>query len=105
MHFAEDERTLVNDPLYSRETVSQYLEKGPKRQVHRGDRRKLHTMATKIDHSSEGEQKGNKTSNERTCPVCGEKYDIEDCKHYLQQTEERSKLIFIKSSVMVPSKK
>ena len=105
-NFVEDEMTLVNDPLYSRETVSQYLEKGPTRQVHRGARRKFYTMATKIDHSSEGAQKGNKTSNERTCPVCGEKYDIEDCKYYLQQTlEERSKLIFIKSYVMVPSKK
>ena len=31
-NFVEDEMTLVNDPLYSREAVSQYLEKGPTRQ-------------------------------------------------------------------------
>ena len=30
-NFVEDEMTLVNDPLYSREAVSQYLEKGPTR--------------------------------------------------------------------------
>ena len=96
-NFVEDEMTLVNDPLYSREAVSQYLEKGPTRQGQRGDRRKFHTMATKTNNSSESMQKGNKMSNERTCPVCGEKHDIEDCKYYLQQTlEERSKLIFKK---------
>ena len=52
-NFVEDEMTLVNDPLYSREAVSQYLEKGPARQGHRGDRRKFHAMATKTDNSSE----------------------------------------------------
>ena len=56
--------TLVNDLLYSREAVSQYLEKGPTRQGHRGDRRKFHTMATKTDNSSQGSQKGNKQATE-----------------------------------------
>ena len=94
-NFVEDEMTLVNDPLYSMEAVSQYLEKGPIRQAHRGDRRKFHTMATKTGNSSEGSQKGIKISSERTCPVYDEKHDIEDCKYYLQQTlEERSKAIF-----------
>ena len=59
-NFVEDEVTLVNDPLYSREAVSQYVEKGPTRQGQRGDRRKFHTMATKTDSSSENTQKGNK---------------------------------------------
>ena len=77
-NFVEDEMTLVNDPLFSREAIYQYLEKGPIRQGHRGDRREFHTMATKTDNSSEGSQKGNKTSSERTCPVCSEKHDIED---------------------------
>ena len=77
-NFVEDEITLVNDPLYSREAVSQYLEKRPTRQGHREDRRKFHAMATKTDNSSEGLQKGNKMSSERTCSMCVEKYDIED---------------------------
>ena len=85
-NFVEDEMTLVNDPLYSRETVSQYLEKGPTRQGHRGDSRKFHAMVTKTDNSSKDLQQGNKTSMERTCPVCGKRHDIEDCKYYLQQT-------------------
>ena len=38
-NFAEDEITLVNDPLYSRQAVSQYLEKGPTRQSQRGGRK------------------------------------------------------------------
>ena len=96
-NFVEDEMKLVNDTLYSREAVRQYLEKAPTRQAHRGDRRKFHTMAIKTDNSSEVSQKGNKISSERTCPVCSEKHDIEDCKYYLQQTlEEGSKLIFKK---------
>ena len=96
-NFVEDEMTLVSDPLYSREAVSQYCEKGPTRQGHRGDRRKFHAMATKTDNSSEDLQKGNKASSERTYPVCGERHDIEDCKYYLHQTlEERSKLVFKK---------
>ena len=95
--FVEDEMTLINDPLYSREAVSQYLEKGPTRQGQRLDRRKFHTMATKTDNSSKDTQKGNKTTNEKKCPGCVDKHDIEDCKYYLQQTlEERSKLIFKK---------
>ena len=69
----------------------------PTRQGHRGYRRKFHAMATKTDNSPEDLQKRNKTSSERTCPVCGERHDIEDCKYYLQQTlEERSKLVFQK---------
>ena len=48
---------LVNDPLYSRKAVSQYLEKRPTRQYHRGDRRKFHTMVTKTYNSSARTQK------------------------------------------------
>ena len=33
-NFVENEMTLVNDPLYSREAVSQYLVKRPTRQGH-----------------------------------------------------------------------
>ena len=96
-NFVEDEMTLVNDPLFSREAVSQYLEKEQTRQGHRGDRRKSHATATKTDNSSEGSQIKNKTSSERTCPVYDEKHDIKDCKYYLQQTlTERSKLVFKK---------
>ena len=93
----EDEMTLVNDPLYSKKTASQYLEIGPTRQGQGGDRRKFHTMATNTDNSSEVIQRGNKMSNERTCPLCREKHDIKDCNYYLQQTlEGRRKLIFRK---------
>ena len=68
---------LVNDPLYSRKAVSQYLEKRPTRQYHGGDRRKFHTMVTKTYNSSERTQKKSKTSNDvhkkksKTCPCYG----------------------------------
>ena len=78
-NFVEDEMTLVNYPLYSRKASIPHPEKGPTRQ----SRTKFHTMATKIDNSSESTQKENKKNNERTCPVCGERHDIEGCKYYL----------------------
>ena len=43
-NFVEDEVTLVNDKLYSRKAVSQYLEKGPTMLGHKGD-----AMSTKTD--------------------------------------------------------
>ena len=49
-NFVVDEMTLVHDLLYSREAVSQYLEKGPTRQGHRGDRSKFHAMTIKRDN-------------------------------------------------------
>ena len=49
-NFVVDEMTLVNDLLYSREAVSQYLEKGPTRQGHRGDRSKFRAMTIKRDN-------------------------------------------------------
>ena len=52
-NFIEDDMTLVNDPLYSREAVSQFLEKCTTKQGHRGDRRKFRTTATNTDTSSE----------------------------------------------------
>ena len=70
------EPTLIDLTKFVKdEAVSQYLEKRPTRQGKRGDRRKLHTMAIRKY------TKGKKTSNERTCPVCGEKHDIEDCNY------------------------
>ena len=35
-NFVEDEMTLVNDSLYSREAISQYLVQGPTREGQRG---------------------------------------------------------------------
>ena len=52
-NFAEDEMTLGNDSFYSTEAISQYLEKGPTRQGHRGDRGNFHAVATKTEYSSE----------------------------------------------------
>ena len=95
-NFAEDEIILVNDPLYSKQAVSQYLEKGPTRQRQRGGRKNSiqwppkQTIHQKV-------YKREKLSNERTCPVCCEKHDIEDCKYYMQhKLGERSKLILQK---------
>ena len=73
-NFVENEMTLVNDPLYSREPVSQYLVKRPTRQDHRGGN-SIQWLSRQTIHQK---VKGNKTSSERTCPVCSEKHDFEE---------------------------
>ena len=88
--FVEDEMTLLSDPLYSRDTVSQYIEKNQK--VIKSKRFTANTVKAeglgKVDIS-----KKLKVGNR--CPVCNENHDNEDCVFFLQQTlEERSKLLY-----------
>ena len=88
----ENEMTLVNDLLYSRDVVSQYIEKNQK--LIRSKKFIFNTVKTeelgKVDIS-----KKLKVGNR--CPLCNENYDIEDCVFFLQQTlEEQSKLLYKK---------
>ena len=92
----EDEITLVNDPLYSRDAISQYVDRAP-RQSEKRVRKKFDAMATAADNSCNmSHDKSNKVASKvEMCPMCNENHDIEDCTYYLQQTmEERSKLLF-----------
>ena len=87
-YFVENEMTLMGDALYSRDAVSQFIEKNQK------ERGLLSTVKAeelgKVDIS-----KKLKVGNR--CPLCNEKHDIEDCVFFLQQTlEEQSKLLYKK---------
>ena len=83
--------TLVNDTLYSRDAVSQYIEKTSKR----GNRQKVNSFATFKDEQREDQRISKLPKNDVICAICKEGHDIENCKMYLQKTlEERSKLIF-----------
>ena len=88
-NFVEDEMTLVSDPLYSRDAVSQYIEN---QKFIKSKRFTVNTVKAeelgKVDIS-----KKLKVGNR--CPLCSENHDIEDCVFFLQQTlEERSKLLY-----------
>ena len=88
-NFVEDEMTLVSDPLYSRDAVSQYVEKNQtfiksKRFTVNADKTE---EVGKVDISK-------KLRVANRCPVCNENHDIEECVFFIQQTlEERSKLL------------
>ena len=89
----EDKMTLVNDPLYSCDVVSQYVDRAP-RYSDKRERKKFNAMATVADNSCNMSQdKSSKVvSKVEMCPVCNENHDIEDCTYCLQQAvEERSK--------------
>ena len=81
--FVEDEMTLLSDPLYSRDAVSQYIEKNQK--FIKSKRFTVNTVKAeelgKVDIS-----KKLKVGNR--CPLCSENHDIEDCVFFLQQTLE-----------------
>ena len=88
-NFVEDKMTLVSDPLYSRDAVSQYIEN---QKFIKSERFTVNTVKAeelgKVDIS-----KKLKVGNR--CPLCSENHDIEDCVFFLQQTlEERSKLLY-----------
>ena len=89
--------TLVNDPLHSRDAVSQYVNKAPRYNEKR-ERKKFNAMATVADNfCNMSHDKSNKVvSKVEVSSMCNENHDIEDCTYYLQQTmEERSKFLFI----------
>ena len=82
----EDEMTLVNDPLFSREAVRQYQDKPLK--PHK---------PKKIQSSAIKETSGNKKRKTSKCPICEGQHDIEECTTILElAVEDRSKTIYKK---------
>ena len=82
--------SLVSDLLYSRDAVSQYIEKN--QQFIKSKRFTVNTVKAgelgKVDIT-----KKLKVGNR--CPLCNENHGIEDCVFFLQETlEEQSKLLY-----------
>ena len=71
---------LVDEPLYSRDAVSQYVERAP-RYSERRERKRFNAMETVDDNScSISQDKSNKVASKiEVCPMCNENHDIEDC--------------------------
>ena len=82
IHFVNDETTLVNDPLFSKEALSGYIDKSEVP----GKRKQLKTYAI--------------TSNKNTsrllnpCPLCQRDHDLDKCEDFMKKsTEDRSKFL------------
>ena len=91
--FINEKVTILNDPSFSRDVVSQYQEKKEKY-----DRKKnVNTFLTKTEIQTNESFKLKIQKEEIECPVCGKSQGIEDCGEFLKLgIEERSKMIFKK---------
>lgn len=84
INFVDDEMTLVHDHLYSRDAVSQYVERTPRY----SGKRERKTMVADNSCNISQEKSGKVTSKVK---VCYENHEIEDYTYYLQHTiNERS---------------
>ena len=95
-NFFEDKMTLVNDPLYSRGAVGQYVIRAPRCNEKR-ERKRFTTMETVTDNSCNiSYDTSNKVASKvEMYPMCNKNHDIENCTYYLPQTmEETSKFLF-----------
>ena len=85
IHFVDDEATLANDPLFSKEAFSKYVDK-----KEAPNQRKL--LKTYLTAAAE---KTKEIVN--VCPLCQKSHDLNGCPDYKKRaTEERSKFLFQK---------
>ena len=85
IHFVNDEATLANDPLFSKEAFSGYVDKkeAPNR------RKLLKTYLTAAEEKTE--------EIVNVCQLCQKSHDLDDCPVYkMKSVEERSKFLFQK---------
>ena len=101
-NFFEDKMTLVNDPLYSRGAVSQYVIRAPRCNEKR-ERKRFTAMETVTDNSCNiSYDKSNKVASKvEMYPMCNKHHDIENCTYYLPQTMERKKQVPIQEQTML----
>ena len=80
IHFVEDEATLVNDPLYSKEASSGYVDK---REVP-VKRKQLKTYVTAANEDTSRLQ--------NSCPLCQRDHDLDKCEDFMKKSAEDSSL-------------
>ena len=79
INFVDDEMTLVHDHLYSRDAVSQYVERAPR---YSGKTERKTIVADNSCNISQ-EKSDKVTSKVKVYPMCYENHEIEDCTYYL----------------------
>ena len=82
IHFVEDEATLVNDPLFSKEALSGYVDK---REVPL-KRKQLKTYVIAANEDTSRLQ--------NSCPLCQRDHDLDKCEDFMKKSvEDRSKFL------------
>ena len=89
IEMVDEETILVNDPLFSREAISQYVNKPDK--FNQQDKRKnVKSYLTETKIATETEE-----VSKRKCPACDKNHDLDACQLYLAKPiEERCKFLF-----------
>ena len=80
IHFVEDEATLVNDPLFSKEALSGYVDK---REVP-VKRKQLKTYVITANEDTSRLQ--------NSCPLCQRDHDLDKCEDFMKKSVEDSSL-------------
>ena len=81
IEFVEEEVVLVNDPLFSKKALKEYIDKNEK------VNKKRHTKTYVTQTSEQAKEK-------KECQICGDGHDADDCSIFNGQTvEERSKTL------------
>ena len=90
INYVDKETALVSDPLFSKETVVQYLDK---REVKVDKIRRVRSYAMKSEKElKEKPDKGTKEKDK--CAMCGACHNLDDCSVFMSQTvENRSKVL------------
>ena len=78
--FIDEDTTLLNDPLFSRDAVSQYQEKKEKYDR----KKKVNTFPAKTEIQTNEPFKLKAQKQETECAVCGKSHGIEDCEDFLK---------------------
>ena len=90
IHFLYDETLIVNDPIFSKEAVEQYIDKKPNSR-----RTKVSSFATKDDGKVHVEEKPT------DCIYCSEDHMLDKCNAFMNQTlKERIKYFLEKRFAM-----
>ena len=90
--FVEEETVLMNDPLFSREALHEYI-KHPEKSTHM-KARKLKNCYTKADEKNEMAVEQTETVASTKCKFCDGNHDLDDCQFYHEITvDDRSSFL------------
>ena len=90
--FVEEETVLMNDPLFSREALHEYI-KHPEKSTHM-KARKLKNCYTKADEKNEMAVEQTETVTSTKCKFCDGNHDLDDCQFYHEITvDDRSSFL------------
>ena len=95
--FVDKETILVNDPLFSKEAVDQFVEQKEKQERSRRQGGLKNYAVLSEENKPDKNKKQDDTSDNSKCPACNtnNQHDLDDCKTFMSLSiEERSKFLY-----------